>query len=125
MNRFKAICGWVLQVVLAAFFALQGIIKLKGSPGWIAHFRAWGYPDHFYLVVGIVELLAAILLLIPRLANLGALILLAVMIGAVATLVIHHEHNIMVPVVPGILLATVLYLRRGAPQGASGIGSRL
>jgi len=117
MNRFKAICGWVLQVLLAAFFALQGIVKLRGSTGWITRFRAWGYPDHFYLVVGFVELLAAILLLIPRLANWGALILLVVMIGAVATLLIHHEHGLAVPVVPGILLAIVLYLRGGAPLG--------
>ena len=120
MNRYKAICGWILRVLLAVFFALQGIVKLRGSTGWERHFRAWGYPDHFYLVVGAIELLAAILLLIPRFASWGALILLAVMIAATATLVIHHEHGLLVPVVPGILLALILYLRRGALQGASG-----
>jgi putative oxidoreductase len=117
MNRFKSICGWVLQSLLALLFAIQGFVKLRGSPGWISLFRKWGYPDHFYFVVGLVELLGAILLVIPRLAKWGALILLVTMIGATATLVIRHEHNIVVPVVPAMLLAIVLYLRWGATAG--------
>lgn len=121
MSRFKAICGWVLQVLLAVFFILQGILKLRGSHGWISLFRKWGYPDHSYLVVGLIELLSAILLVIPRLAKWGALILLVTMIGATATLVIHHEHNVMAPVVPAILLAIVLYLRRGAGTKSYGM----
>jgi hypothetical protein len=69
MDRFRSIAIWFLQFLLAALFAIQGIMKLTGSSAWISRFNAWGYPDHFYLVVGLAELLGAIALLIPRLAK--------------------------------------------------------
>src|SRR5260370_3324199 len=85
MNRLKSIAVWVLQFLLAALFAIQGIVKLNGSPAWIARFRGWGYPDHFYFAVGLAELLGSILLLIPSLAKFGALLLIVVMAGATDT----------------------------------------
>ena len=120
MNRFNSICGWVLQLLLAALFAIQGIMKLSGSPAWISRFRAWGYPDRFYLVVGLAELLGAVLLLIPRLARIGAVMLLVVMVGATATHLIHREPQILTTMVLATLLAIVLYMRRGTVAKASG-----
>ena len=52
MRRVRSIAVWVLQFLLAALFAIQGIVKLTGSPTWIARFKGWGYPDYFYLAVG-------------------------------------------------------------------------
>ena len=120
MNRFKSICGWVLQLLLAALFAIQGIMKLSGSATWISRFRAWGYPDRFYFVVGLAELLGAVLLLIPRLAKFGAVMLIVVMVGATATHLIHRERQIMTTVILATLLAIVLYMRRGTVTKASG-----
>jgi putative oxidoreductase len=120
VSRFKSICCWVLQLLLAAFFAIQGIAKLSGSPAWISRFRAWGYPDRFYFVVGLAELLGAVLLMIPRLAKFGAVMLVAVMVGATATHLIHGEPQIMTTVVLATLLAIVLYIRRGTAARASG-----
>jgi putative oxidoreductase len=119
VSRFKSICCWVLQLLLAAFFAIQGIVKLSGSPAWISRFRAWGYPDRFYFVVGLAELLGAVLLLIPRLAKFGAVMLVAVMVEATATHLIHGEPQ-MTTVVLATLLAIVLYIRRGTAARASG-----
>jgi putative oxidoreductase len=118
MNRFKSICGWSLQLLLASFFVIQGIVKLTGSPAWISRFRAWGYPDRFYFVVGLAELLGAVLLLIPRLAKFGAVILIVVMVGATATHLIHGEPQIITTVVLATLLAIVLYMRWGMTTGA-------
>ena len=56
MKRFRLVAVWILQSLLAAFFAVQTVVKLGGSQAWITRFRAWGYPDHFYLVVGLAEL---------------------------------------------------------------------
>jgi putative oxidoreductase len=120
MNRFKSVCGWILQLLLAAFFAIQGIMKLTGSPAWISRFKAWGYPDRFYFFVGLTELLGAVLLLIPRLAKVGAVMLVVVMGGATATHLIHGEPQIMTTVVLATLLAIVLYMRRGTATRASG-----
>lgn len=91
MSRFGSIAVWVLQFVLAAFFAVQGAVKLAGSQNWVFRFNGWGYPDGFYLVVGLAELSGAIVLLIPRLAKFGALLLIAVMVGATAT---HHPPRV-------------------------------
>lgn len=120
MIRLKSICGWVLQLLLAGLFAIQGIMKLSGSPTWISRFRAWGYPDRFYFVVGLAELLGAVLLLIPRLAKFGAAMLIVVMVGATATHLTHREPQIMTTLVLATLLAIVLYMRWGTVTKPSG-----
>jgi uncharacterized membrane protein YphA (DoxX/SURF4 family) len=103
-------------LLLAALFAVQGFVKLAGSPAWVSRFRGWGYPDHFYLVVGSTEILAALLLLIPRLAKFGAQLLIVVMAGAAGTHILHHESQVMTTIVLIVLLSLVLYLRRGATR---------
>jgi putative oxidoreductase len=103
LSRHKSIAVWVLQFLLAALFTIQGIVKLNASPAWIARFRGWGYPDHFYLVVGLAELLA----------KFSALLLVVVMVGATATHVLHREPQVITTLVLLALLAFVLYLRRG------------
>jgi len=114
MNKLRTIGVWILQLLLAALFAIQGIVKLSGSPAWESRFRGWGYPDHFYFVVGLIELLAAITLVIPRAAKLGALLLIVVMAGATATHVVHREPQVLTAVVLIALLAITLHVRRGA-----------
>ena len=76
MRSFGLVGVWILQFALAALFAIQGAVKLAGSRVWISRLHGWGYPDHFYLVVGVAELSGAILLLIPRLAKFGAFLLI-------------------------------------------------
>jgi len=112
MKSFRLVAVWILQFALAALFAIQGAVKLGGSKVWISRFGAWGYPDHFYIVVGLAEVLGAILLLIPRLAEVGALLLVTVMVGATVTHLIHHEPQVATTLVLTALLVVVLYLRR-------------
>jgi len=116
MNRLRSVGLWVFTLLLSAFFAVQGFVKLAGSPAWVSRFRGWGYPDHFYLVVGSAELLGAVLLLIPGLARFGALLLMVIMAGAAVTHILHREPQVMTTIVLLVLLSLVLYLRRGAAQ---------
>jgi uncharacterized membrane protein YphA (DoxX/SURF4 family) len=118
MKSFRLVAVWILQSVLAVFFAIQGAVKLGGSNAWISRFNAWGYPHHFYLLIGLAEASGAILLLIPRLAKFGALLLISVMVGATVTHVIHHESQVRTTLVLTALLVVVVYLRRGAAAGA-------
>jgi len=101
------IANWTLQSLLAALFAIQAILKLDGSQAWITRFRAWGYPGHFYLVVGLAEASGAILLLIPRLAKFGVQLLIGVMVGAAATHLIHHEPQVVTTLVLAVLILLV------------------
>jgi uncharacterized membrane protein YphA (DoxX/SURF4 family) len=114
---FKRGISWILQVLLALLFAVQGLVKLMGSPSWIARFNRWGYPQYFYLVVGAAELAGAVLLLIPKLAKFGVLLLAVVMIGAAGTHVLHHEPQVITTLVLLALLGTLFYLRFGAGRG--------
>jgi putative oxidoreductase len=111
MRGFRLIAVWFVQILLAALFALQGVMKISGSQTWLARFKAWGYPEHFYLVVGVIELAGAIALLVPRVASYGAALLIAVMAGAAVTHATHGERQIVTNVILMILLAIVFYLR--------------
>src|SRR5262249_18169873 len=101
---------------VAGLFAMQGIVKLSGSPAWVSRFRGWGYPDRFYFIVGVAELLGAVGLLIPRLANVGALVLVGIMIGAPSTHIVHREPQVITTLVLLALLAIVLALLRPSPE---------
>ena len=87
MNESKTggIVVWVLSVLIALFFLIAGVPKLLGAQGHVEHFATWRYPDWFRLVVGTVEVASAILLLIPRLAYVGAAGIAVVMLGATYT----------------------------------------
>ena len=112
MSVSRSMSVWVLRFLLAALFAIQGIVKLTGSPAWISRFRGWGYPDHFYLAVGLAELLGAIVLLIPRVSKFAAALLMVVMVGATVTHLIHHEPQVITTLVLATLLTIILYLSR-------------
>ena len=56
---------------------------------WQALFIGWGYAPWFSPVVGVLEMLGAIGLLVPRLAFYAAALLVVVMLGALVTLFTH------------------------------------
>src|SRR6267142_456050 len=76
---------WVLQIVAAGMFLMVGFLKLSGNAQLVGLFAAIGVGQWFRYLTGALEVAGAILLLIPRTSGLGALILVAVMSGAVMT----------------------------------------
>lgn len=84
MTRLKWIVVWLLQILLAVVMIGPGVDKFT-SPAWERMFRRWGYPDHFYLIIGAIEVVAGLALLVPRLASAGAIVLIPVMIAAALT----------------------------------------
>ena len=106
MKSLRVIGAWILQSLVAALFVIQGIVKLSGSPAWVSRFQRWGYPSHFYLVVGLFELVAGFALLIPRVTKWGALVLIVVMAGATATHAVHGEPQVFTTVVLLSLVVT-------------------
>ena len=64
---------------------MAGFFKLSGDPRMVGLFDAIGVGQWFRYLTGSLEVLGAVLLLIPRLSGLGALLLVGVMLGAVAT----------------------------------------
>src|SRR6266700_7406348 len=76
---------WILQIGAAGMFLMVGFFKLSGDPQMVGLFDAIGLGQWFRYVTGSLEVLGAVLLLIPRLSGLGALLLVGAMLGAVAT----------------------------------------
>jgi putative oxidoreductase len=76
---------WMVQVLAAAVLCIAGGTKLAGAAIPIAMFEQIGLGQWFRYVTGGLEVLGAILLLVPTTAALGAVLLAAIMGGAMAT----------------------------------------
>jgi putative oxidoreductase len=85
MGKAKNIILWVLQIGLAAAFIFAGWPKLAGAQMMVDMFNTIGVGQWFRYVTGGLEILSAVLLLIPGMAGPGAVILTCVMTGAIIT----------------------------------------
>jgi uncharacterized membrane protein YphA (DoxX/SURF4 family) len=90
MRTVGAVALWIVSVLAAAAFVAIGIAKFA-SPAWARNFSRWGYPDGFYMVIGALEIGGAMLLVVPKAASYGAVLLGAIMVGAAATHALHNE----------------------------------
>ncbi len=80
---------WPIRVLLAAGFLLAGISKVTGNPAIFEMFQSWGYSAWFCYLIGGMELLGALLLVIPKTTYYASVVLFLIMIGALITHVIH------------------------------------
>ena len=76
---------WILQALAAAAFLMAGATKLAGAEMHVAMFEKIGLGQWFRYFTGGLEVICAILLLLPRTAGIGAALLATTMVGAVAT----------------------------------------
>jgi hypothetical protein len=76
------IASWVLALVVAAILLQTLYFKFTGAPESIYIFEKTGLGDVGRYGSGIAELLASVLLLIPRTRAIGALLALGVIAGA-------------------------------------------
>lgn len=110
MKRARTILLWVLTAFQAFVMTGSGINKFT-SPSWERMFRVWGYPDHFYIVIGIIETLCGLGLLVPRLASACGITLAVVMVGAAATQITRGGRNGVGELVFMAMLLLIAYAR--------------
>ena len=103
---------WVFALFLAWVFSRQGAAKFSDTSGWARAFRAWHFPVWFRVVIGMLETSAALLLLTRRTAFAGALIIIVVMIGAMATHVYWGRPGQVTSEILPLLLATLVAVGR-------------
>jgi uncharacterized membrane protein YphA (DoxX/SURF4 family) len=127
----KTVVVWLFTLQLAFVFVVQGFAKFSATSGWTRAFTNWGYPDWFRWTVGVAEMLAGLLILWPRTAPIGSLIIVCVMVGAMGThtFVDKKPRDVFHEVVPLALATLVLVARRNEarqlldrltkPRGAS------
>ncbi|HEY2194912.1 MAG TPA: DoxX family protein [Actinomycetospora sp.] len=106
---------WTLQVLLGlAFVGGSGLPKLVGESSAVAIFEDLGTGQWLRIVVGLCEVAGGIGLLVPRLAGLAATCLVALMVGATGAQLFFLDAGYWcTPVIVGVLLAVVAWVRRG------------
>lgn len=118
MNRSQLISAakfvgtWLPAILLVLIFVPQGLAKFDDASGWSRAFRTWGYPDWFRVTIGVLEVLAAVLLIAGRTAALGAIIIIVVMLGGMATHLIFEGGRHMTSEVVPLTLATIVFVIR-------------
>ena len=113
-TRGKAsnIALWTLQVLVALAFVAAGSGKLLGTADMIALFDAVGVGQWFRYLTGSLELLGALLLIVPRKAAFGAVLLACVMAGAVVAHLTVLQTAPTAPLVLFVLTALIAWGRR-------------
>jgi uncharacterized membrane protein YphA (DoxX/SURF4 family) len=110
-SRVRRIVAWILQALAAFGFVNIGIGKFRGT-FWQRSFERWGYPDGFYMVVGVAEGLGGLLLLVPSLASYAALGLVGIMLSASATHALAGDTaRIVAPLPWTVALSVIAWLR--------------
>jgi hypothetical protein len=103
---------WGLRILLALAFGAAGVSKLAGVPQMVQVFGAIGFGQWFRYLTGAVEVVGAVLLLVPAAGFFGGLLLAATMVGAVATHLVLIGGNPAPAVVLGLLSAFVAWRQR-------------
>jgi putative oxidoreductase len=103
---------WVVAGLLTLAFAGAGVSKLTGQPQMVGLFEAIGMGQWFRYLTGTLEVLGAVLLVVPKGRAVGAALLLSVMLGAIVThlAVLHNAPG--APAVLAALTGFVLWGRR-------------
>ncbi|MDZ4865667.1 MAG: DoxX family protein [Gemmatimonadota bacterium] len=83
LTRNAAIMSWICQLVAAAILLQTLYFKFTGAPESVYIFTTLGLEPWGRIGSGVVELIAAILLLIPATAGFGAVLALGVISGAI------------------------------------------
>jgi predicted cobalt transporter CbtA len=85
-SKNTAIAGWILSGLFVLFMLGASVTpKLAGMPVADQTMRQLGWPDGYVLMIGIIELVLVLLYVFPRTSVLGAVLMMALLGGAMAT----------------------------------------
>lgn len=113
MTKTKKIISWVLAAIIAFGFLFAGITKLAGTEMQIKNLESWGYPLWFRFPIGLVELVFAVTILVPKYRTLT---LYATFIWTLAAVITHLQASQAAmtgaPILFGVLAGVLLLLQR-------------
>ena len=85
LSKTQTIVSWVCQLAVAGILLQTLFFKFTGAEESVYIFKTVGAEPWGRIGSGIVELVAALLLLVPLTAPFGALLTMGVMAGAIAS----------------------------------------
>ena len=117
---------WLLTLPLVVAMASAGVTKFTDPDMWNDRFVSeWGLPLWLVPITGVMEALGAALLLVPRIAVYGAVLVAAAMVGAAGTLLANGQmgSDVVPPVVLLVMSLVVGWIRRADAGGPLGTGA--
>ena len=108
----KKIATWSLRVLLSLVFLIVGCSKLTASLHTVEFFDAVGWGQWLRYLTGMLDVVAAIFLFIPRWCFFGALILMSNMGLATGLCMLKLHQSFAVPLVLMLLAGSVAWLTR-------------
>lgn len=102
MSMARRVTGWVLVVVIGAALVMSAVMKIIGHPSVVEVMSKWDL-ETWRVAIGVVELISAILLIVPRTHSLGLLLVTAYLGGAIATHL--QQGEALESISPAIMLA--------------------
>jgi uncharacterized membrane protein YphA (DoxX/SURF4 family) len=97
------IIAWSFTGLLSLLFGMSAFLKLTQNPAALEQASAIGFNAVTYQLIGVIEILALILFIIPRTGLLGALLLIAYMGGAIVTH-LQHQQSVLMAISVQVLL---------------------
>lgn len=85
LSKPLAVTSWILQIIVAVILGQTLFFKFTGAPESVHIFETLGVEPWGRYAAGTAELVAVILLLVPRTAALGAAMALGVIVGAIGS----------------------------------------
>jgi uncharacterized membrane protein YphA (DoxX/SURF4 family) len=113
--------AWALQVLAAAQFLLTGLDKVGDAPAMVQLFDAVGFGQWFRYATGTIEIVSAVLLLVPSTAAIGALLLAMTMVGALVAHFTVLPYSPVKPIILLVMVSVVFWVRRPGQSTASTI----
>ena len=116
-----AVASWVLQLLVAGILLQTLFFKFTGAAESVYIFSTLGAEPWGRIGSGVVELIAAVLLLIPLTTTIGAALALAVITGAIVShltilgIEVQGDGGLLFGLAVTVFVASalVLFLRRG------------
>ena len=103
--------GWVLTGLVGLFLLVDGGARVAGFAPYVEGLTRFGYDPSLATAIGLSLLVSTILMLIPRTAVLGCILVTGYLGGATATQVRALDPWFLFPVVLGVIAWLGLYLR--------------
>ena len=103
--------GWILTGFVGVFLLVDGGARLAGFAPYVEGMTKFGYPTFLAPSIGLVLIVSTSLMLIPRTAIVGCILVTGYLGGATATQVRIQDAWFLFPVALGIMSWLGLFLR--------------
>lgn len=109
-RRGTHLLSWVVSLLLAIIFLSEGAAKFSENRMWLRIFDQIGFGQWFRYFTGVVEIVGALLLLVPATRYLGAALLACTMCGA---LLVHAFIMGISPPTAGVVVLLLMLIAIG------------